>query len=257
MSIRRLCLVPLAALALLLSGCAVSEEQEVQMGLDAAPKFEKQFGGLHPDKRVQRYVSDIGHRLSRHAGRDDLPWSFEVLDNKEMNAFALPGGPVYITYGMLSRLQNEAQLAGIIAHEVAHVAKRHSAEQIEKAQVAQGGAALAGVISGSDSVTNITGLVTQLGMMKFGRDDEEEADLVGLDYMVKEGYDPRGMVQAMQIIKKSSGSRGGMPEFLSTHPDPGNRVEYLQDRIDKKYRNTRGTLGDRKFRQIVAGSSRR
>ena len=238
------------------TGCAVTEEQEIKMGLDAAPKFEKEFGGLHPDQRLQRYVSDLGHRLARHSGRNDLPWSFEVLANKEMNAFALPGGPVYITYGMLSKLENEAQLAGILAHEVAHVAKRHSAQQIEKAQLAQGGAALAGVISGSDAVTDISGLVAQLGMMKFGREDETEADLVGLDYMVKENYDPRGMVQAMQIIKKSSGSRG-TPEFLSTHPDPGNRVEYLQDRIEKKYPNTRGTLGDRDFRRIVAGNSSR
>jgi len=233
-----------------LAGCAISEEQEIKMGIQAAPRFEKQFGGLYRDPAVQRYVSDVGMRMVRYTGREDLPWEFKVVDSKQINAFALPGGKVYITRGLLMKLENEAQLASILGHEAGHVAHRHSVEQLERAQILQGAAALAGIVAGSGAVGDITQMVSGLAMMKYSRDQEKEADLTGLDYMTRRGYDPRAMVRSMEIIKQASGGKSP-PEFLSTHPNPGNREEYLQETIEKKYPGESGMTNAEQFERTV------
>ncbi len=222
------------------------------MGIQAAPKFEKEFGGLVRDSELQRYVQKVGMSMVPHTGREDLPWEFKVLNSNQVNAFALPGGKVYITRGMLNQLQNEAQLASVLGHEAGHVAHRHSVQQLERAQLLQGGAALAGVFGGG-SVGDVTQLVAGLAMMKYGRDQEKDADLSGLEYMVKEGYDPRGSVQTMEILERAAGGRG-QPEFLSSHPNPGNRQEYLSEEIEQKYgRRARGRTDQEEFNRIVKG----
>jgi predicted Zn-dependent protease len=237
-------------LLIFITGCAISEDQEIKMGIQAAPQFEKEFGGIVRDAALQRYVNDVGMSMVRYTGREDLPWEFKVLNSKQINAFALPGGKVYITRGMLDQLQNEAQLASILGHEAGHVAHKHSVQQLERAQLLQGGAAIAGLFGGG-GVGDITQLVGGLAMMKYGRDQEKDADLAGLDYMVREGYDPRASVQTMEILQKASGGKS-QPEFLSTHPNPGNREQYLSDEIEQKYgRRSRGKTDTDEFNRIV------
>jgi predicted Zn-dependent protease len=163
----------------------------------------------------------------------------------------VPGGYIYITQGLLFRLNNEAQLAGVLGHEAGHIAHRHSAQQIQQAQGLQIGAVVAGIFGGS-AVGDLSGLVGSLYLMKYGRGQEKEADMSGLKYMTDGGYAPQGMVQTMEILKKASGGKGP-PEFLSTHPDPGNRVEYLTETIQEKYMRAAesGRFGDKEFKQNV------
>jgi predicted Zn-dependent protease len=238
---------------LFLTGCAISEEKEIAMGRDAAPQFEREFGGLYPEPAVQNYVQEVGMELAANTRRPHLPWQFRVLNSQEVNAFALPGGFIYITRGLLDNLENEAQLASVLGHEVAHVAHRHSVQQIQRAQFAQGGALLAGIFVGGVA-GDASNLVASLALMRYGRGQEREADLSGLNYLVREGYEPRAMIQTMEILEASSGGRGGGGlDFLSTHPSPGNRQEYLAEQIDKRYDAvaTGGVTNEDRFEQIV------
>jgi predicted Zn-dependent protease len=252
-----LCLALLAAGV----GCAISQEQEIEMGRQMAPQFEKEFGGLYDDPQVQQYVNNVGTSLVQYAGRRELPWQFRVVDSDQINAFALPGGYVYITRGLLGNLENEAQLASILGHEIGHVVERHSVQQIQRAQGAQFIPIFAGLFGGG-LAGDAAGAVTKPGLMKYGRDQEREADYRGLTYMTRGGYDPEGIVQAMEIMQRASGGGGRTPEFLSTHPNPGNRIEYLSDAINKTEAQQAGAriTGEDAFRQNVLNrlpSSRR
>lgn len=244
---RRALLIPL----LLFAGCQISQQQEIELGQELHPQFEQQFGGLYPDEQVQQYVSGVGNSLVSYAGRQDLQWQFRVLDSEQINAFALPGGYVYITSGLLYELENEAQLAAILGHEIGHVVERHSVRQLQRAQGAQFIPVIAGVFVGSEAA-DVAGMATQLGLMSYGRGQEREADYSGLTYMTRAGYNPQGMVEAMQIMRAAGGDRSP-PEFLSTHPDPGNRIEYLNARIDTNYADSAqaGIVGEDTFRERV------
>jgi predicted Zn-dependent protease len=243
------------------AGCAISEEEEIAIGRETHAQFEQEFGGLYPDTQVQQYVNTVGREMARYAGRPNLDWQFKVVNADQVNAFAVPGGYIYITQGLLYRLNNEAQLAGVLGHEAGHIAKRHSVKQIEKARTAQGLTAVAGIagaIFGIGGVGDVTGLVAGLALMKYGRNQEREADYSGLGYMTRAGYSPAGMVQTMKILQTASGGGGGPPEFLSTHPNPGNRIEYLSETIQKQYAPAAqtGTLGEDRFRQNVLSRRR-
>lgn len=231
-----------SALLLFLGGCAVnpatgsrelslvSEGQEIQMGREADPAIVAQMG-LYPDSAVQRYVRAIGLRMAAESERPDLPWTFRVLDDPTVNAFALPGGFIYITRGILSHLTSEAELAGVLGHEIGHVTARHSANQMSRSQLAQLGLGVGMIFS--ETVRDYGGLASQsLGLMflKFGRDDESQADELGIRYMTREGYDPRELAGVMTMLSRTSelASGGGrVPEWLSTHPDPANRSESI------------------------------
>jgi predicted Zn-dependent protease len=246
-----LCLIVLVAPL----GCAISEREEIEMGRESHPQFEKEFGGLYPDEVVQQYVSHVGTEMARYAGRPNLEWRFRVVNSDQINAFAVPGGYIYITQGLLFQMGNEAQLAGVLGHESGHIAHRHSVKQIEKARGAQGlsiVAGVAGAIFGVGGVGDLTGIVAGLSLMKYGRDQEREADFSGLQYMTSAGYNPDGLVQLMSILQTASGGKGP-PEFLSTHPNPGNRIEYLTETIQKKYQPAAqgGRLGEDEFRRNV------
>jgi beta-barrel assembly-enhancing protease len=249
---RRVSVPGLVLFAAILTGCSIPVAQEIEMGRDVAPQFEEEFGGLHPDSHIQQYVSDIGHRLVRFSGREQLPWSFGVLASDEINAFALPGGPVYITRGLLFNLENEAQLAAILAHEVVHIAERHSVEQLERAQILTGGTVLVGVLTGSGAVADVSGVVAGLMTMRYSREHEREADLMGLEYLARAGYRPEAMLEAMQIIRRLS-EGGRPPEFLSTHPSPANREEYLSQAIQEQYARiiSPTRTGEEEFRRNV------
>src|SRR5688572_394992 len=246
--------IPVLLVLFVSAGCAISEEKEIQIGRESHGQFERQFGGKYPDTQLQQYVQGVGMEMARYAGRPRLPWSFAVLNSKQVNAFAVPGGWVYITQGLLFRMENEAMLAGVLGHEVAHVAHRHSVKQIQKAQTAQGlsfVAGLAGAFFGVGGVGDVTNIVASLTLMKYGRDQERESDMSGLKYMTASGYNPQGMVQLMNVLQKTGG--GGAPEFLSTHPNPGNRLEYLSSTIKKRYARaaSTGRLGEEEFRRNV------
>ena len=238
-----------------LAGCSISEQKELAIGAQTHGQFEQESGGRYPDTQLQTYVSGVGMSVARYAGRPNLPWQFTVVNSKQVNAFAVPGGYIYITQGLLFRLENEAMLAGVLGHEAGHIAHRHSVQQMQRGQFAQGLSTAVGVVGGLFGygwAGDVTGAVASISLMKYGRDQERQSDISGLKYMTQAGYDPRGMVQTMTVLKNASGGKGG-PEFLSTHPDPGNRLQYLKEMIQKKYASAAqaGKVGEEEFRTNV------
>jgi predicted Zn-dependent protease len=222
---------------------ALSQEQEVVLGLQSAPQMAQEFGGPDPDASIQSDLDQIGRKLVSQGKVAHTPYRFQfkvLRDGQTVNAFALPGGPVFITRALLDRLENEAQLAGVLGHEVGHVVGRHSAEQIAKTQLGQGlvgaiGAATSDGESGnSPGAQQMAAFVAQMTLMKFGRDHELDADALGLQIMADAGYDPRALINVMTILAKASGG-SRQPEFLSTHPDPGNRQERIRQQIAAKF----------------------
>ena len=223
---------------------AMSQEQEVAMGLQAAPEMAQQMGGLHPDPRLQNLVGSIGDQLVRQSVARSSPYQFSfnlLKDPETVNAFALPGGPVFVTLGLLARLENEAQLAGVLGHEIGHVVARHSAEHLAKSQLAQ---VLVGAVGDAASdeehpsrgqlAAAASAFVAQLVNLRYSRQDEIESDGLGVRLMSEAGFDPRSLLSVMQILAKSS--RGGrQPEFLSSHPDPDNREEKIRSAIAERY----------------------
>ena len=215
----------------------LSQEQEVVLGLQSAPEMADQFGGLDPDASVQSDVEAVGKRVVSQSVAQQTPYKFQfhvLADPQTVNAFALPGGPVFITRGLLARLGSEAQLAGVLGHEVGHVVARHSSEQIAKSQLAQGLVGAVGVASQDQRAAQAAAFVAQMAQMKYGRQDETQADSLGVDLMSSAGYDPREMIEVMHVLAKASGG-SRQPEFFSTHPDPGNREEKIKQQIAAKF----------------------
>jgi len=223
---------------------AMSQEQEVAMGLQAAPEMAQQMGGLHPDPRLQNLVGSIGDQLVRQSVARSSPYQFSfnlLKDPETVNAFALPGGPVFVTLGLLARLENEAQLAGVLGHEIGHVVARHSAEHLAKSQLAQVLVGAVGVAASDEEhpsrgqlAAAASAFVAQLVNLRYSRQDEIESDGLGVRLMSEAGFDPRSLLSVMQILAKSS--RGGrQPEFLSSHPDPDNREEKIRSAIAERY----------------------
>jgi len=214
----------------------MSEAQEIQTGQQLDAEVRRQMG-VYGDAELQRYVSELGHRLARSSHRPNLPWHFTVVDQPAVNAFALPGGYIYITRGILPFLDSEAEFAGVLGHEIGHVTARHSAAAYSKATSAGVGLALLGIFV--PSTRPLQGLAeTALGVLflKHGRDDELEADRLGADYTAKNGWDPEGiagMLTTLARIDEASGSRRGVPNWLSTHPAPADRVQEVRASVEK------------------------
>ena len=203
----------------------VSEAQEIAMGQQADADVRREMG-LYDDPELQRYVENIGLDLAKLSHRPNLPWQFAVVDHPAVNAFALPGGFIYLTRGILPYLDDEAELAGVLGHEIAHVTARHSAQQATRAMLGQG--AMIG-LSIFVPATRPFGDVGSAGLgvlfMKFGRDDEREADRVGIDYTAKGGWDPNAVPTVLQTLARMDElSEKGVPNWLSTHPEPESRV---------------------------------
>src|SRR5918999_3268620 len=186
----------------------ITPEQEVALGLQAAPDMAQQFGGLDPDPKSQARVDAIGERMVARSAAGQSPYQFEfhVLDDPQtINAFALPGGQIFITEGLLRRLETSGQLAGVLGHEVAHVVARHGAEHIAKQQLTQGltGAAVLATYDPSDPSSRtsaaVAAMIGQLVTMRFGRQDELESDRLGVWLASEAGYDPRSMIGVMKI----------------------------------------------------------
>jgi predicted Zn-dependent protease len=210
-----------------------SESQEIAMGQQGAQQVAAALG-LYDDPDLQQYVSDIGLALAAQSEKPDLPWSFQVVDDPIVNAFALPGGFIFVTRGILAHFNSEAELAGVLGHEIGHVTARHSAEQISRAQVAQigygvGAAFVPEIARYGDLIGGGFGLL----FLKFGRDDERQSDDLGFRYMSSVGYDPAEMVDVFNMLGRVTEAAGGsqIPNWLSTHPDPGEREERIQQAI--------------------------
>ncbi|MEZ4911876.1 MAG: M48 family metallopeptidase [Saprospiraceae bacterium] len=214
---------------------SISAEQEVALGLQSAPAMIQQHGGLHPDQRGQALVKEVGNKLvaSTIAAKSQYPYEFHLLaDPNVVNAFALPGGQVFITEALLGRLQNEDQLAGVIGHEIGHVIHRHGAERIAKMELTEGLTGAAVIAAGDYQSAQFAQMVGNLVNMKYGRDQELESDDFGVRLMIEAGYDPKALVGVMDILEQASGGQS-VPEFQSTHPSPENRREKIMESINK------------------------
>ena len=227
---------------------AMTEEaQEIQLGLQAAPQMVEQHNGPSRDRRASMHVVQVGERLLRaldaqlaKAGKQNPyreAFQFTLLaDPRTVNAFALPGGPVFITEALYSRLETEGQLAGVLAHEIGHVIERHGNKRMAKQSLFQGLAAAGGVAGGSMESARMSQMVAQVVSMKYGREDELESDRWGVKLTALAGYDPRSMVGVMEILDEATKGRAP-PEMLSTHPKPANRVAYIKQVIEHEFPN--------------------
>ncbi len=225
---------------------AMNVDQEKALGLQAAPEMAEKMGGeIDPrDDDRAALVSEVGRRIVRRSDANRSPYvdnfHFHLLnDPKTINAFALPGGQVFITRALFDRLQDEAQLAGVLGHEIGHVIERHSAQQMASGQLGQLLTTAVGVgASGGDDrgqkATMAAAMANQMLSLRYSRGDESQADGIGLKYMAQAGYDPRQMLAVMQILKEASeGNR--QPEFLATHPLPETRLEAIKQEIQRTY----------------------
>lgn len=222
---------------------AMSTSQEIAMGEEAAPQFLESYGGEIPDAQITQYVRTLGQSLAAQSERPELPWEFFAIDSSVINAFALPGGKVFISRGLMQEMTSEAQLSGVLGHEIGHVTAQHIGQQITQATALQTalqvGLSVAGGGSGESSVMmQALGVGAQLGgsayLLSFGRSQEIQADSLGIRYMAKLGYNPWAQVEVMQILDSAAG-RGGAPEWMSTHPYPSTRIEKLTAEIQELY----------------------
>lgn len=215
---------------------SMTPADEIRLGLNSAPQMAQQHGGLYPDQKYQALVDRVGNRLvnSSDARKSPYRYDFHLLrDPKSINAFALPGGQIFITYALFSRLENEDQLAGVLGHEIGHVIGRHSAERMAKQGLTQG--LLSAVAVGFDpSTAQGAAAIANAINMSYGRGDELESDDLGVKLMVDAGYNPNELIGVMKILKAAAGPNR-VPERMSTHPDPENRIEKIKEAI-KKYR---------------------
>ena len=214
---------------------AMSPEEEVAMGLQSAPQMAAEFGGEHQDFKVQNAIKQIGIKLITHSQLSETPYRFDfhvLADPETVNAFALPGGQIFITMGLLKRLENEDQIAGVLGHEIGHVVNRHSAEHMAQQGLLQGIAqgVLLGTSDGGMSTGQIASVVANMVSLKYGRDDELESDKYGLHYMYNSGYKPEQMIRVMEILKEASGGQS-QSEFSSSHPSPENRIAKIKEEI--------------------------
>jgi predicted Zn-dependent protease len=211
------------------------EEAELEMGKDADMEIVSQVG-LYEDDELADYVADVGHRLAAVSERPYLPWSFKVLDDPTVNAFALPGGYVYVTRGILADLSSEAELAAVLGHEIGHVTARHSVHRQSEQLLATGAVWTAAVILDPDyaddwAALGMIGL--SLAFLAYSRADERQADDLGLRYLMRAGYDPQQMPGVFEMLEQVSQAEPGghVPNWLSTHPDPGKRRLRISEEV--------------------------
>lgn len=218
---------------------AISPKQEIQLGLSSAPEMAKEMGGELPSSDIRaQEVEKIGNFIIANSIAKKSPWQFKfhlLADSKTVNAFALPGGQVFITLGLLNKLQTEAQLAGVLSHEIGHVIERHTAEQMAKSQFGQAvvaAVATAGYDSNqsinANSPAMIAAVVNQMFQLRYSRKDESEADVWGIKLMSEAGFDPKAMIQVMAILKEATKGGVGRMEMFQTHPNPDLRVEQIK-----------------------------
>ena len=211
----------------------MGEAREIELGREYDQQIVAEMG-LHPDPALQAYVQELGSRMAAKSERPHLPWTFRVVDDPVVNAFALPGGYIYMTRGILAHLNSEAELASVIGHEIGHVTARHSVNRMSKAMLTQLGLGAAAVLAPefagyAEAANAAFGLL----FLKHGRDDERQSDDLGLRYMRAAGYDAREMAGVFEMLGRVSAASGGgsTPEWLSTHPNPENRSSRIAAQV--------------------------
>jgi predicted Zn-dependent protease len=266
-----------ALVVALFSGCAVNPAtgkselalfevptaKEIAIGEKTFPQALQQMGGAYPSPQLNAYVNEVGKRLGHVSQRPDLPYQFKVVNDSTPNAFALPGGFIAITRGLLVHLDNEAQLAAVLGHEVGHVAARHAVQEMQRGALFDMALiALSGVAGDTayGSLAQKTGeLTTELLDRSYSRDQEREADRLGIDYMVRAGYNPVGAVQVQDYFYLQL-ERGAQPDWLAglfrTHPFSKERMLANKDYIDSHYpqdlNNPKFVVGIRSFQAAIA-----
>ena len=238
---------PLALLltSSLLLGCSINpatgrnqlnffgEESEIEMGQEADAEIVASVG-MYDDPLLQDYIQDLGHEIAAASERPNLPWDFKILDDPAVNAFALPGGYVYVTRGLMTHLGSEAELVSVIGHEIGHVTARHGVNQMSKSILASVGLGVASILD--EDLANLA-FVGHLGLgilfLHHSRDDERQADDLGLRYAVRAGYDPREMPELFNVLDAVSKVEGAgrLPSWLATHPDPGARRKRIEAEV--------------------------
>lgn len=215
----------------------ISTSQEISMGAEAAPEFEKEFDGRVPNQELQSYVQAVGGRVAAVSDRE-MPYEFTLVQSKVPNAFALPGGKIFITAGLMSRMTNERQLAAVLGHETGHVAAKHNVNGLQRQMGAAVLVQIAGMIlSGTEgqAAQGVAKVVAGMATMKYGRDDEYQSDQLGIKYMSQAGYNPWGMVELLNVLKSLSDSEGStLTEMFQTHPLTGKRISEAEDTIKDK-----------------------
>ena len=237
----------LAALSLGVPGCTtnlatgekhlslISESQEISMGKEYDASVQSSIG-VYDDAELQRYIQELGARIAQKTERPNLPWTFRVADDPVVNAFAIPGGYVYVTRGLLAHMNNEAQLAGVVAHEIGHITARHSVNNLSNQMLAQLGLGLGMILAPEEmqKYGQLANAAVSILFLKFSRDDETQADNLGVRYMVRIDQDPRQLIDVMNVLERVSEASGAgrIPEWLSTHPSPPNRARDITEQID-------------------------
>ncbi len=216
---------------------SMTPNQEIAMGLQAVNQMAAQHGGLHQDPRLQEFLDSVCLRIIEQSQARETQWQFEchlLADPNVVNAFALPGGQMFITYALFRQLETEGQLAGVMSHEIGHVVARHSAQRIAKAQLTQN--LIQAVLTGSDSqgMGQMASMVGNMINMKYGRDDELQSDTIGVTFMAQAGYNPHALKGVMRILNQAAQSQK-KPEFFSTHPNPDNRIEKIDATINQLF----------------------
>lgn len=236
-------------LLLLLTACAtnpvtgkrqfniVSEQQELAIGQESHPEIVRQFGIYDEKPELTRLVDTVGRRIAAVSDRPNLPWHFTILDTPMVNAMAVPGGYIYITRGMLERINSEDELAGVLGHEITHVTARHSAQQMSRAQLAQFGMILGSVLAGPQA-TQAYGQLAELGVsllfQRYSRSHESQADIVGTEYIAKSNFNPVGaerMLMTLERLNKHPAS--GIEQYFLSHPDPAKRVREVHAKVQE------------------------
>ncbi len=264
----------LLLLGVLLTGCVmnpttgrrqlalISQQDEIQMGEEAKLQLTEEFGGRVSSPALGGYLTEMGLGMARttEGNNPELPWEFTLLDSEVINAFALPGGKVFVSRGLVERLDNEAQLAAVVGHEIGHVTARHFVDRHSRELALGTSLSVAGAIvgvAGSNSDIGRYGALAlpavQMGgqvlVLSYNRDQEVEADRLGMRYMTNVGYDPTGARQMMGVLAEASSERS--LELLATHPHPETRIEKINQTLKKKYSNFEGTFNEDRFQREV------
>lgn len=235
---------------------AISPSDEIRLGLQSAPEMAREMGGevSSTDPHAQA-VTTMGQYLVAKTKASKSPWKFKfhlLTDNRTVNAFALPGGQIFITQGLLEKLETEAQLAGVLSHEMGHVIERHTAQQMAKQQLGQllvGAVATGASDSPYGDPTMIAQVVNQMFQLRYSRQDESQADEWGLMLMSQAGYNPKAMIEVMEILKKAGGPSGESLEIFQTHPNPDLRIQQIREFLAKNPPGNNLTEG-RKLKDI-------
>jgi beta-barrel assembly-enhancing protease len=224
---------------------------DIKLGKEVAPEVEKELKGRIKDQQLQDYINSIGHSIARFSHNPDFDFNYVAVNDKSVNALALPGGQIYITKGLLLKLESESQLASVLAHETVHVVARDTENMMSK-QAAMGVMFVFAATQARNTGEIVAAdLALQFVALKYSREDERTADLGGMDYMFRAGYNPNGMVETMQILQKENSA--GDCDFFSTHPSPENRIDYLRARAQTHFQDgIAGTkIGREEYQQNV------